>query len=191
MDYDRIGLKPDQRDIKSLPATHEIAVVEEPHKDYPSILRTNYVWITELSEPNTYSKEDMTRVSDLESGIGPKRLGNTPDPELLGSEPPMPSGAGPDQNPDSTDDTHPDLNRLSHIRQEPQETVHRYWAKFLLALNKVEDCHKEDVVSLFCKNCTNKGLLNAISRRDIVHFADLAAIVQKYCVMESAWKTQT
>ena len=29
MDYDRIGLKPDQRDIISLPATHEIAVVEE------------------------------------------------------------------------------------------------------------------------------------------------------------------
>ena len=46
-DYDRIGLKPDQRDIKSPPATHEIAVVEEPHTDCPSILRTNYVRITE------------------------------------------------------------------------------------------------------------------------------------------------
>ena len=61
MDYDRIGLKPDQRDIKSLPATHEIAVVEEPHKDYPSILRTNYVRITELPEPDTRSREDITR----------------------------------------------------------------------------------------------------------------------------------
>ena len=28
-------------------------------------------------------------------------------------------------------------------------------------------------------------------RREIVHYANLAAIVQKYCVMESAWKTQT
>ena len=28
-DYDRIGLKPDKRDIKSLPITHQIAVVEE------------------------------------------------------------------------------------------------------------------------------------------------------------------
>ena len=37
----------------------------------------------------------------------------------------------------------------------------------------------------------NKGILNAISRHDIVHFADLAAIVQKYYAMESAWKTQT
>ena len=36
----------------------------------------------------------------------------------------------------------------------------------------------------------DKGILNAISRCDIAHFTDLAAIVQKYCAMESAWKTQ-
>ena len=83
------------------------------------------------------------------------------------------------------------LNSLPHIRKEPQETVHRYWARFLLVLNKVTDCREEDAISLFCKNCTNKGILNAISRRDIAHFADLATIVQKYCAMESAWKTQT
>ena len=29
IDYDRIGLKPDQRDIKSPSVTHKIAVVEE------------------------------------------------------------------------------------------------------------------------------------------------------------------
>ena len=29
MDYDRIGLKPDQREIKSPPITHQIALVEE------------------------------------------------------------------------------------------------------------------------------------------------------------------
>ena len=28
-DYDRIGLKPDQREIKSPPVTHQVAVVEE------------------------------------------------------------------------------------------------------------------------------------------------------------------
>ena len=34
-DYDQIGLKPDQRDIRSPQATHEIAVVEEPHTGRP------------------------------------------------------------------------------------------------------------------------------------------------------------
>ena len=68
-DYDRIGLKPDQRDIKSPPDTHEIAVVEEPHADYPSILRTNYVRITELPEPDSRSREDMAQIPDVGSGI--------------------------------------------------------------------------------------------------------------------------
>ena len=86
--------------------------------------------------------------------------------------------------------THPDTSDLSHIRQEPQETVHHYWARFLLVMSKVKDCREEDAISFFCKNCTDKGILNAISRRDIAHFTDLAAIVQKYCAMESAWKTQ-
>ena len=190
-DYDRIGLKPDRRDIRSPPATHEIATLEEPHADRPSTLRTNYVRITELLEPNTCSKEDMTRVPGLESGIGPKKLGTTPDSELLSSQPPAPLGVRSDQNLDSANNTYMDLNCLSRIRQEPQETVHRYWARFLLALNKVKDCREENMVSLFCKNCTDEGLLNAISRRDIVRFEDLAIIVRKYRAMESTWKTQT
>ena len=46
MDYDQIGLKPDQREIHSPPVTHEIAVVEEHHPNSPSTLRTNYVRIS-------------------------------------------------------------------------------------------------------------------------------------------------
>ena len=58
-------------------------------------------------------------------------------------------------------------------------------------MSKVKDCREEDAISFFCKNCTDKGILNDISRRDIAHFVDLAAIVRKYCAMESAWKTET
>ena len=89
-DYDRIGLKPDQRDIKFPAATHEIAVVEEPHTDHPSILRTNYVRITELPELDTHSREDMTQTPDLESGSGPEKLGSAPDPEVSSPELPCP-----------------------------------------------------------------------------------------------------
>ena len=59
-DYDRIGLKPDQREINSPPVTHHIAVVEEQCGDLSSILRTNYVRIPELFEPDTRSREDNT-----------------------------------------------------------------------------------------------------------------------------------
>ena len=57
-------------------------------------------------------------------------------------------------------------------------------------MSKVKDSREEDTISFFYKNCTDKGILNAISCRDISQFADFAAIVQKYCVMESAWQTQ-
>ena len=44
--------------------------------------------------------------------------------------------------------------------------------------------------SIFRSNCTEEGILNAIDRRHVLHFADLATILQKYCAMECAWKTQ-
>ena len=45
-DYDWIGLKPDQREIKSPPITHQEAVIEERNNNSLYILRTNYVRIT-------------------------------------------------------------------------------------------------------------------------------------------------
>ena len=76
------------------------------------------------------------------------------------------------------------------IQQQSQETVHHFWARFLLVKDKVKDCRDEDAISAFRKNCLNEGILNAINRRRILHFADLATIVQKYSAMESAWKDQ-
>ena len=91
MDYDWIGLKPDQREINSLPVTHQIAVVEQCSNS-SSILRTNYVRITELSEPDTRPREDMAQAPNLESDSGPEKLGNIPEPELPSSETPPPLG---------------------------------------------------------------------------------------------------
>ena len=48
-DHVLIGFEHDQRDIKSPPVTHQIAVVEEKCSNSSSILRTNYVRIPELS----------------------------------------------------------------------------------------------------------------------------------------------
>ena len=132
----------------------------------------------------------MTQALNIESDSGPEKLGNIAKPELPSLEAPLPLGLRSGQGSDLNPPTHPDINNLSHIRQEPQETVHHYWARFLLVMNKVKDCREEDAISFFCKNCTDRGILNAISRCDISHIADFAAIVQKYCAMESAWKTQ-
>ena len=88
-DYDRIGLKPDQREINSPPVTHQIAVVEERCSNSSSILRTNYVRIPELSEPDTRLREDMAQAANLESNSGLVPLGNVPEPELANLETPL------------------------------------------------------------------------------------------------------
>ena len=148
-DYDRIGLKPDQREINSPPVTHQIAMMEEQNNDSPSILRTNYVRINELSEPDTHLREDMAQAPNLESGNGPQILGNIPEPEPLSSEASLPLGLRLGQDSDSKPPTHPIFFNLSCIRQEPQETVHHYWARFLLVVNRVKDCRAEYAIFLF------------------------------------------
>ena len=60
-DSDRIGLKPDQREINSPPVTRQIAVVEEQRSDSSSILRTSYVRIPKLSKPDTRLREDVAQ----------------------------------------------------------------------------------------------------------------------------------
>ena len=76
------------------------------------------------------------------------------------------------------------------IKQQSREKVHHFWAIFLLVKDKAKDCHDEDAISAFCKNCADEGILNAINRRRILTFADLATILQKYYAMESAWETR-
>ena len=82
----------------------------------------------------------------------------------------------------------PDICDLMYLRQQPQEIVHHFWARFLLDKDKIKDCCNDDAISMFCHNCTDEGILNALNRRRVLHFADLAHIVQKYYAMESAWK---
>ena len=115
-DYDRIGVKPDQREINSPPVTHKIAVVEEQCGNSPSILRTNYVRIPELSEPDTRPWEDIALTLNLESGCMPNLRGNILEPELPSSEAPLPLGLRSGQGLDLNLPTHPDTSNISHIR---------------------------------------------------------------------------
>ena len=51
-DFDLVGLKPDQREIRSPPVTHLMTVVEEQVEDTaPPMLKTNYI---RISEPDTH-----------------------------------------------------------------------------------------------------------------------------------------
>ena len=71
--------------------------------------------------------------------------------------------------------THPNISDLSQIRQEPEETVHHYWARFLLVMNRIKDYCEKEAISLFLNNCTDIKILNAIILREITRFTDLTS----------------
>ena len=119
MDYDRIGLKPDQREINSPPVTHHVAVVEEQCDNPSSILRTSYVRIPDPSKPDTRGGEDITQDLNLESGNGLDSLDNIQESKLPSSETPWPLSLRLGEDSDSIPPTHPNTSDLSHIRQDP------------------------------------------------------------------------
>ena len=82
-DYDQIGLKPDQREIKSPPITHQIAVVEERGDKSSSIPRMDYVRISGLEEPDTYPRGEASCPPNIELDDGPKKLVDIPEPDML------------------------------------------------------------------------------------------------------------
>ena len=129
---------------------------------------------------------DVDQALNLKSGIGPDSLDNVQQSKLPNSETFRPLSLKMGRVPDSITPTHPNICDLCQIRQDPAETVLHYWARFLLVMDKIKDCREENAISIFCNNCTDKGILNTVSRREITCFADLASIVQKYCAMGSA-----
>ena len=71
-DYDRIGPKTDQGEIKTPRVTHQIAVVEEQDGESSSISKTDYVRIADLEEPDTHQRKDATSPPNIESDGSPK-----------------------------------------------------------------------------------------------------------------------
>ena len=120
---------------------------------------------------------DVAQSLNLKSGSRPDSLNNVQESKLPNSETSWPlnliSGKVPDLNPPA----HPTIRDLSQIRQEPGETVHHYWARFLLVMKMIKDCCEKEAISFFCNNYTDIGILNAISRREITCFANLTCIV--------------
>ena len=185
-DYDQIGLKTDLREINSPQATHHVVVVEEQCSDSSPALKTRYVRIPDPSMPDSRGGTDVNQVLNLKSGIGPDPLDNIQQSKLPNPENSRPLSLRLGGVSNLIPPAHPNISDLSQIRQEPDETVHHYWARFLLVMNRIKDCREESAISIFCNNCTDKGIINAISRREVTRFADLATVVQKYCAMESA-----
>ena len=124
-------------------------MVEEQRGDSSSMLKTNYVRIPDPSMPDSRGGTDANQILKLNSGIGPDLLENAQQTKLPNPEASWPLSLRSGGVPNLIPPAHPNISDLSQIRQERDETVHHYWARFLLMMNKVKDCREEDAFSLF------------------------------------------
>ena len=116
-EYDSIGLKTDQREIKSPPITHQRAVVEEQDNS-SSILRTNYVQISDLEKPDTYRQKDTPCPPNIESDDKLQKSEDTPEPRLFSLEKPQTPNHRSGHGPDPIPPTHLDISALTSIQQQ-------------------------------------------------------------------------
>ena len=71
MNYDRIRLKPDEREINHPPITHFVAVVQElATYTFLPILKTKYVQVPESLESDTSPSDGTLRPPDSGSSVG-------------------------------------------------------------------------------------------------------------------------
>ena len=110
--------------------------------------------------PDSRGGEDVTQALNLKSGSGLDALDNIQEPKLPSLETFWPLSLRLDGVPNLIPPAHPNTSDLSRIRQEPAETVHLYWVRFHLVMNRIKECHEEDAITFFCNNCTDKGILN-------------------------------
>ena len=143
-DYNQIGLKTDLREINSPQATHHVALVEEQYGNSSSVFKTIHVRIPEPSMPDSRRGADFDRAWNLKSCIAPDSLDCPQRNTLPNSETPWPLSLKMGRDPDFIPPTRPDICDLSLIWQEPTETVHHYWARFLLVMDRIKDRREEN-----------------------------------------------
>ena len=151
-------------------------MVEEQRGDSSSILKTSYVWIPDPSMPDSRGGTDVNQVLNLKSGSGPDSLDDIQQSKLPNSETFRPLRLEMGRVPDLIPPTHPDICDLSQIRQDPAETVHHYWARFLLVMDRIKDCREESAIFNLLQQLHGQGNLerrkssrNYMLRRPGVH----------------------
>lgn len=70
------------------------------------------------------------------------------------------------------------------------ESMHHFWARFLLDKDRAEGHGEQEMINAFRHNCHGECILNALARRRIQTFTELSSLVLKYSALERTWQIQ-
>ena len=81
----------------------------------------------------------------------------------------------------------PNADDLSHIIQQPEESVRKLWTRFLIKKNQIVDCLDAEALAAFKHSVPDEWLARHLSQEKPKSMADLTALMTRFCAGEDSW----
>ena len=81
----------------------------------------------------------------------------------------------------------PDADDLSHIIQQPGESAHKLWNRFLIKKNQIVDCPDAEALAAFKHSVRDEWLARHLGQEKPKSMAALTALMTRFCVGEDSW----
>ena len=80
-----------------------------------------------------------------------------------------------------------DADDLSHITQQPGESVRKFWTWFLTKKNQIVDCSDAEAVATFKHNIRDEWLARHLGQEKPKSMAALMTLMTRFCTGEDSW----
>ena len=80
-----------------------------------------------------------------------------------------------------------DADDLSHIIQQPGESAHKLWNKFLTKKNQIVECPDAKALAAFKHNIRDEWLARHLGQEKPRMMAALASLMTRFCAGEDSW----
>ena len=76
---------------------------------------------------------------------------------------------------------------MSHIIQQPEESVRQFWTRFLTKKNQIVDCRDAEALAAFKNNIRDEWLPRHLGQEKPKSMAALTTLMTRFCAGEDNW----
>ena len=81
----------------------------------------------------------------------------------------------------------PDVDDLSHIIQQPEESARQFWTRFLTKKNQIVDCPDAEALAAFRHNIRDEWLARHLGQEKPKSMAAPTTLMTRFCAGEDSW----
>ena len=80
----------------------------------------------------------------------------------------------------------PDVDDLSHVIQQSEESARQFWTRFLTKKNQIVDCPDTEALAAFKHNIRDEWLARHLGHEKPKSMAALTTLMTRFCVGEDS-----